>query len=148
MSSWVEQGKPGHWTYTGDPSSSDRDAVRFKVGDTDDQDGLVADEEIDHLLTAEGSVTSAAAAVCEHLARRFARFASKSVSAPGGFSASVSYDQRSRAYADLAVKLREEAGRVATFAYAGGISLADKETLDNDTDRLPPFVTEDQFINQ
>ena len=34
------------WTYSGDPSSSARDAIRFLVGDTDTNDQLVTNEEI------------------------------------------------------------------------------------------------------
>ena len=39
------------WTYSGNPSSTERDAVRFLVGDTDTNDQLLSNEEIDYLVT-------------------------------------------------------------------------------------------------
>ena len=38
------------WNYSGDPSLSSRDAVRFLIGDTDPNDPLVTDEEIAYAL--------------------------------------------------------------------------------------------------
>lgn len=38
------------WTYNGDPSSNDRDQVRFWLGDTDSTDEQLSDEEIAFLL--------------------------------------------------------------------------------------------------
>ena len=34
----------GNWTYSGNPAASDKDAVRFLVGDTNTSDQLVSDE--------------------------------------------------------------------------------------------------------
>jgi len=34
------------WTYTADPSSSSKDAVRYLIGDVNEADQLVQDEEI------------------------------------------------------------------------------------------------------
>ena len=67
------------WTYSRDPSVSDRDKVRFLIGDTDVDDQLISDEEIDWLLTEESSVTSASVRACETVAAKFARLADKSV---------------------------------------------------------------------
>lgn len=39
------------WTYSGNPSSSPRDHVRFLIGDTVEQAPLMTDEEIDFLLS-------------------------------------------------------------------------------------------------
>ena len=34
------------WTYSGDPATNARDAIRFLTGDTDTNDQLINDEEI------------------------------------------------------------------------------------------------------
>ena len=39
-----------NWTYSGDPTDSDRDAVRFEVGDTDENDRLLSDGEVTYCL--------------------------------------------------------------------------------------------------
>lgn len=61
------------FSYSGDPSTSSTDAVRFEIGDTNEKTQLVQDEEINYALSKEGTVLKAAARVCEGLAARFAR---------------------------------------------------------------------------
>lgn len=61
------------WTYTGDPSNSERDAVRFHMQDTDVEDPLYQDEEIDYMLTQHGGVIPTAIAMLRRLLVRFAR---------------------------------------------------------------------------
>lgn len=39
------------FTYSGDPSVSDRDAVRFLLGDTDEELPFLTDDEIDFIMT-------------------------------------------------------------------------------------------------
>lgn len=67
----------GTWSYSGDPSSSDRDAVRYYLGDTDPDDPLVSDGEIDFLLAewlpVSNSKLIVAAVAAENLASRYAR---------------------------------------------------------------------------
>jgi hypothetical protein len=38
------------WTYSGDPATSDKDEVRFLMGDTDDDFQLMSDEEIAYVI--------------------------------------------------------------------------------------------------
>jgi hypothetical protein len=59
--------------YSGDPSTSNKDAVRFEIGDTNEKTQLVQDEEINYALKREGTILKAAARVAEGLAARFAR---------------------------------------------------------------------------
>lgn len=63
------------WTYSGDPSASPKDAVRFLLGDTDSTFTLtLSDSEIAFLLTSWDSDTyDAAAAGAEQLAGQFAK---------------------------------------------------------------------------
>lgn len=96
------------WTYTGDPSVSDRDKVRFLIGDTDTTDQLVSDEEIAWQLGVVGdNVYQAAHDLCVALAAKFARLAtSKSV---GGLS--LSYADRSASFYGLADRILDLASR-------------------------------------
>ena len=68
------------WTYSGDPSTSDRDAVRFLVGDTDEDDQQLSDSEIEYILS-ENSNDPYGAAVqgAEALAAKYARQMDKRV---------------------------------------------------------------------
>ena len=65
------------WTYSGDPAFSDKDEVRYLIGDTTSSEPFVQDEEIAYALgkwkDRLGSVIGVAAVVAETLANRFAR---------------------------------------------------------------------------
>jgi hypothetical protein len=49
------------WTYSGSPSSSPLDEVRFLIGDTNVDDQLLANDEIAYLLSQNGADVYAAA---------------------------------------------------------------------------------------
>jgi len=126
-------------TYSGNPSSSDNDAVRFLVGDTGPTAPattpvfLMQDEEIAYLLTQYASPLSAAAAAADSLSAKFAR----QVDEFSGDLARKS-SQKSKQYGDLADRLRKQASdplTVVPVPFAGGISIADIETREDDVDR-------------
>lgn len=95
------------WTYTGDPSVSNRDKVRFLIGDTDTNDQLVNDEEIAWALSEGGSIYQAAHDLCTVIASKFARLAtSKSVG-----DLSLSYSDRAETYHRLAERMLHLADR-------------------------------------
>lgn len=95
------------WTYTGDPSVSDRDRIRFLIGDTDTNDQLVSDEEIAWSLTQGGSIYQTAHDLCTVIAAKFARLAtSKSVG-----DLSLSYADRAETYHRLADRMLHLAER-------------------------------------
>lgn len=64
------------WNYSG-PSASDKDAVRFLIGDTDVDDQLLSDEEITYLvdtwLPVHGTIFYVSSIACETIAARMAR---------------------------------------------------------------------------
>lgn len=127
------------WSYSGDPSTSDRDKVRYLIGDTDATDQQESNEEIAWLLTIQSDPFLAAALACEMLVSRYARLVDKTVG-----DLSISYSQRQDAYRKQADKLRQEAAltTASTIAapYAGGISQSDKEIDTTDTDRTDPAI--------
>lgn len=91
------------WSYSGDPSSSSTDAVRFLLGDTDSTNELtVSNEEIGWLLNEwDQNVYFAAAAAAEQMAAQVTP--ETSYSADG-----VSYggDELQQKFEELAVRLR------------------------------------------
>jgi hypothetical protein len=95
------------WSYSGDPSTSDRDQVRFYIGDTLEERQLLTDEEIEHLLAQWAQVVDSplyvAAVACETLSVRFA--ADIDVSADG---VSVAQSQLQQKFNEAAVSLRDQ----------------------------------------
>ena len=62
------------WSYDNTVlSTSNKDAVRLIIGDTDTADQLLADEEIDYYLTKHGVVLRAASESARAVAAKFAR---------------------------------------------------------------------------
>ena len=109
-------------SYSGDPSFSDVDAIRFLVGDTNSDDELLSDSEIEWLLdqwlTRYDSVTYVAAVAAETIAGKFAR--EVTVSADG---VSVGSSELQSKFEQLATSLRDQykAEIVAGAPDAGGV---------------------------
>lgn len=120
------------WNYSGSPGDSDLDAVRFLIGDTDTDDQLVSDEEITWALT-QGSVYNAAAICARSIAAVYSRLADKAVD-----DLQIKYSQKSAQYFKLADSLESKDSHKALGVYAGGISVADKESIESNTDRVSP----------
>lgn len=123
------------WSYDS-PTASDKDAVRFLVGDTERDDPLVSDEEIEFTLEEfPGSVYTAAAEVAESIAAKFSREVSHS-----GDGLSYQAEQLQQNYAALAERLRAKAKRHRRSGmgpYVGGISRRERELADTDLDKVP-----------
>ena len=130
------------WTYTlATLATTPKDQVRLMIEDTDTTDQQLQDEEIQFFLTQEGSVSRTAARCAETLAAKYARQADRKV---GDMSLSAS--QRSKAYLELAARIRQQA-RINVAPYAGGISAGDKEANAADTDRVSPSFWVDMERN-
>lgn len=112
------------WTYVS-PTTSEKDAVRFLLGDTDSDDQLIQDEEIIFLLDERGNRYYAAADAAEQIAARFTREVNHSAD---GLSWSGSSLQTQ--FFELAERLRGmgRRSRRSGFApYAGGLSKAERD---------------------
>lgn len=125
------------WSYSGDPSQSDKDAVRFLIQDTDENDQQMSDEEINWLLTENGSSRNTAVAACRVLAARYAGKVDKAV---GDLRLSLS--QKHQHYLALIKELKSGVTLTAV-PYAGGISVADKTSYEDDSDRVNPAFRRD-----
>lgn len=118
------------FTYSGDPSSSSRDAVRFALGDTNPNEPIFFDAEIDYLLAEQGSINEAAISGAQAAAAKFARHVT---SAPQDERKDLA--TRVEHYEKLAAQLRTKRHKRPTGIYAGGISHADKDANAADCDR-------------
>lgn len=111
------------WSYSGDPADSTLDSVRFYVQDTDTDDQLIADEEIDFIVAtwgkvygdpedSPGSILLFAAQVAEAIAAKFTR--EVSYSADG---VSIGVNDLQPKYDNLAASLRDQ---YKSFDIGGG----------------------------
>lgn len=135
----------GNWTYSGDPASNSRDAVRFLLHDTVESEARISDEEIAWLLTQNGNnVYGAAIAGADNIASSFsAQARTKTVGA-----LSITYEASAIEYRQLARDLRLRRIRAGGFVpYSGGISISDKRINESDTDRDKPFFSRGQDDN-
>lgn len=127
------------WSYSGDPSTSALDAVRFLIFDTDTTNQLLSNEEINYLLSAENNnVYAAAIRAAMRLSANFGRKGSMSVG-----DLSIDYGSQATFYSGLVAALRRErvlrGGAGAAIFTAG--SIAAKQDREADTDRVKPKFT-------
>lgn len=97
------------WSYTGNPATRSIDTVRFLIGDTDTENQLVKDAEIEWLLAeANNAVYMAAFNACRSLAMKFAAKADYSRSV-GDLSISTQYGAAADRYTKMAAALQQQA---------------------------------------
>ena len=127
------------WTYT-DPGTSNRDWIRWRVGDTDTTDQLQSDEEIAAALSTYGSKFKAAAAVARAIAAKYSRKADMTMD-----QLSVKHSQKAAAYLKLAAEI--EAGVALDAGRVGSIQITntDRQTEREDTERPQPAFASGMF---
>jgi len=128
------------WTYTL-PIATDLDRVRFFTGDTVETDHLIQNEEIAYVLTLYSDVKMAAACILRALAARCSRDTNVSVG-----EVSVSGSNRAANWLLMAKDLDPlgiTTGAAMVLPIFGGISLAEKETYEEDDDAVQPWFTRD-----
>lgn len=120
------------WEYSA-ALETEKDQVRFLIQDTDTNRQLFQDEEILWVIDHEANVYKAAAALCDSLVIKANRgIRSKAIS-----GLRVTYD--TTFYMTLAGQLRAR-GMGNEVPYAGGISVADKQRLQQDVDIVQPAI--------
>lgn len=123
-----------------DTLATDLDKVRFHIGDTSNVAAteLLTNGEIAYLLSVETNVYRAAAMAAESIASKML-IRAESVSVG---DTSISYGDQAAKYQTLAKTLRAMGGRRGSApAFLGGVSIADRDTRESDTDRVDPFFT-------
>ena len=126
------------WTYSvSDLGTSQKDDVRMLIGDTDVTSPQLQDEEIGYALVQRPSLFGAAALCCRSLAAKYAI----SVTTAAG-DTKLQNSDISKAYARLAASFDAQAAQSgAGLPYAGGISVTDKQSVAEDSDRVEPQFT-------
>lgn len=113
--------------------------VRWLIGDTDTDDELLQDAQINFFLTQNSdNIYYAGAAAAEAIAAKFARETDKAAGV-----LRVNAGQKHTHYLSLASQLRKQAMMGSVAPFAGGISKMDKENYRDDTDRVRPKFTRD-----
>ena len=140
------------WTYSGDPASNARDAIRFLTGDTDTNDQLINDEEIAWTNNQDTGSDTATTALYEvayrvmiAIASKFSRLADQSVG-----DLKVDMFQKATNAREQAALLKQQALREGNTPtpYAGGISVSDKEIDEENSDIVQPYFSRGQFTNK
>jgi hypothetical protein len=127
--------------YADDPANSLADRVRFYIGDTNTSVELLTDSQVDFLLEDEGNnAIRAAARAAEILAAKYASQAEEKKVGP------LTLTNRRQSQADRYQRLAKTLWSRALLGsgaapFAGGISVADKELREADTDRTPSIFT-------
>lgn len=125
------------WNYSGDPTNSQLDEVRFLTGDTDrSRPWTLQDEEINYTIAQYPSNVLLAAAICAEsvVAKLKGTMGDKSVG-----NLSISYNVTTiEMYSATAYRLRQRANIAGVKLTIGGTSRSQKRVLDEDSDRVQP----------
>ena len=131
------------WTYSGDPSSSAKDAVRFLIGDTNSTNQLLQDAEISYLLNLYNQAPmNAAIRACETIMAKYSRLADESAG-----QVSISFSQRAKGYSSMLANLKTRLYSEDCGIIAGGISVSDKTRVQLNSDRVKPEFNKHMFEN-
>ena len=127
------------WSYSGDPSNSDLDLIRFMIGDTDSVDPELQDEEIQYEIDYNTSVgvynpLKTSIVITRRVLAKYRRLCDESVG-----DVDVKWSQR---FTNTKATLKELESQYNSeylgSAFAGGISVGGKATQEQNTDRVQP----------
>lgn len=140
------------WSYSFDPTTSDVDAVRFEIQDTNASSPLLQNEEIAAAILREtgsaaatpaalldGPLFASAARCMEALARLFSAQADQQVG-----ELQINYSRQADGYTKRAKELRAKAQGFHAPT-SGGLSESAKQAEQDDPDRVQPAFYKDQF---
>lgn len=140
------------FTYSGDPSSADKDAVRFEIQDIDSASPLLQDGEVEWAILSEtgqaagtpttlsiGDIYRSSARCLESLSRLFAAQADTKLG-----SLQTTYSKQAAVYAQRAEELRAKAQGM-NAPYCGGLSQAEKRSFHDDADLTQPAFSRTEF---
>ncbi|MGH3265164.1 MAG: hypothetical protein ACRDNS_24585 [Trebonia sp.] len=142
------------WNYSGDPSSADRDAVRFEIGDTVASAPLLADAEIEWCILNETGQAAALPAVLD-MQQVFYAAARCMEALSGQFAAQadtqvgqlrLTYSSQAKNYVARAKQLRDRAAGMSG-PYAGGQSISEKQAARDNTDLPQPMFRRREWTN-
>lgn len=122
--------------YGNSPTSDPIDEVRLLIGDTDEDNEVLTDEEISYYIVKRGVGLAAAIGAAYAMAAEFSKLADETAG-----DVEVKWAQRARAALALAEKLQgqfngSDGNAVPVNVYAGGISVTDMQTRNANPDRV------------
>lgn len=131
------------WSYSGNPSSSDLDAVRYLIGDTNSAKPLLSNEEIQYDLS-RSNVFGAAALSCNAVVAKLSRLADTYLDR----DIRVSLSQTVKQYQSLAKNLEYKARLSTALPFCAATSVSEKTKYEENEDRVKPkfTVNADEFI--
>jgi len=129
------------WSYD-DSLPTDRDKVRFRIGDTDSEEELLSNETLDALLVIRNDVVLASIDAVQAILAKFAREIDRQALGLGG-----PRSQKTTHYENLLKVLRAEADKGSTGVFYGGATIAAKQAALADTTKPQPPFRIDQFNN-
>jgi hypothetical protein len=137
------------WTYDSadldNTTSAGRlNIVRLLVGDVNEDDPQLQDEEVSFSLSETGNYYYAAAYCCRLLASKYARMVNTQLD--GALEAE--YSDRIKNYNLLALQMNDFAkkfGGKGLGVSAGGIKISEMELANQDTNRVKPIFNSGQF---
>lgn len=128
---------PSGWSYSGDPTTSAKDLVRFLIGDTISTRPLLKDAEILAVLSYQPSPAWAAAACADAIANLFSSKVDKAIG-----KTSIKLSQQAEAYRKMADRLRaggpgnlpggDGSGERVGGIFVGGVDVAENEAIRED----------------
>lgn len=132
------------WSYSGNPLANAKDALRFTVGDTDESEPQLTDGEIEYLLSIYNQVVlNASIRACEMLMAKYARLVNETVG-----SVKVDWSTRQAQYREMRDDLTMRLAKEDCTPFAGGISVTQKITEAQNTDRVKPDFTKHMMENE
>lgn len=130
-------------TATYSPVATVLDEVRLEIGDTDITDAMLQDEEIEHYLTLESNaVLAASARAAAAIAGKFARLTSTQ-EGDVKVEAQQMYEHYREMAASLSDRVLTESG--TAVPYAGGLTIADVEARNDNTDLVEPYFAREPW---
>lgn len=121
--------------------ATNKDKVRFRIGDTDSNRPLLSDEEINAVLTSKPSVLPASIECVDAILAKIARDVDRNAA---GITSSRS--QAYNHYLELRKKLEREMVTESEM-FVGGLSKAAKQGFEADSDFVKPSFDIGQFDN-
>jgi hypothetical protein len=132
------------FTYSGDPTTSTRNKVRFLLNDTLLSDPLYTDEELDYLITEWGTdVYEICRAAAETLSSKYTRLADSTSKSVGDLSVSLSYSAKASQYQELAASFLARRMRKSPPT-----PWASADNLNNSVDRVVDNYNTEFWVGQ
>ena len=100
------------FSYSGNPSSSSLDLVRFLLQDTDSTDVLLSNEEINYLIATWTNPYEVARVGAETISGQFTRLADSTSKSVADLSISKSYSNKASQYRELAIQIANQRARL------------------------------------